>query len=520
MIKVYNTLTKTKEEFVPVTPGKVGIYLCGPTVYKPSHIGHMVGPVIFDTIKRYLVYSGYEVTLVINITDVDDKLIAEANERKMPMAAVAEEMTADYRANLNAMGVLENVDYFPKATEHLENIVKFVEGLVAKGIAYESAGDVYFDVGKFAEYGKLSHRSLDQMLGEGGGTADRKRTPFDFALWKSAKPGEPSWESPWGKGRPGWHIECSVMSKELLGKTFDIHGGGLDLVFPHHENEVAQSEALHGCVMARYWLHNGLMQASSEIGKVGGRKTRTAEEGDLASQEVGKISKSKGSSAFRDLLKQVPAETIRFFLLSSHYRRPIDYGMERLEETGKAMETFYRFFKRFKEVSGKSFYDLDCPKTRKDGDVKVEKTDLHAMPQGKLNEIRSDFLAAMDDDFNTGSAISFLFDAMRVLNNYIDGQEKINHARFPEDRLPTLIDGVVTFKELCTTLGLFLREPEEKSGADDALVGKLVGLLIDMRAEAKKAKDFQAADGIRNRLKEIGIMLEDRPGGKTDWSLG
>ena len=226
MLRVFNTLSRTKEEFQPVTPGKVGIYLCGPTVYKPCHIGHMVGPVIFDSIKRYLAYSGYETKWVVNITDVDDKLIAEANKRGVPMDAVAEEMTEDYKSNLAAMGV-DTVDDFPKATDYIDEIIEFTSDLIDKGFAYESEGDVYFEVAKFSEYGKLSNRTLDQMSGEGGGMADRKHSQFDFALWKSAKPGEPSWDSPWGKGRPGWHIECSVMSNSLLGETFDIHGAGL-----------------------------------------------------------------------------------------------------------------------------------------------------------------------------------------------------------------------------------------------------------------------------------------------------
>ncbi len=508
-MKVYNTLTKTKEEFVPVRPGHVGIYLCGPTVYKPSHIGHMVGPVIFDTVKRYLGYSGFQVRLVVNITDVDDKLIAESNARGIPMAAVAEEMTADYMANLKAMGVLENVDDFPKATGHIGNIVKFVEGLISKGFAYVSEGDVYFDVSQFDGYGKLSHRSLGDMQGEGGTAAGRKRTPYDFALWKGAKPGEPAWDSPWGKGRPGWHIECSVMSKEILGETFDIHGGGLDLVFPHHENEVAQSEALHGCPMAKYWLHNGLMQASSEVGKVGGRNTRSAEEGNIVSQEAGKISKSKGSSAFRDLLKQVPAETIRFFLLSSHYRRPIDYGMERLQEVGKGLETFYRFFKRFQKITGNSFYAIDFPKDRLAGD---------AGPfDPAVKELRTKFIESMDDDFNTGGAIGVLFDLVRTLNKSIDDDKLELTAN--EEQKATLVRNTTTLKELCATLGLFLAEPEEKSDGNDALSGKLMELLIELRADAKKAKNFTTADTIRDRLKTIGVVLEDRPGGKTDWSV-
>ncbi|MDZ7617820.1 MAG: class I tRNA ligase family protein, partial [Patescibacteria group bacterium] len=238
MIRVYNTLTKTKEPFEPVAPPKVGIYLCGPTVYKPSHIGHMVGPVIFDCIKRYLAYNGYDVTLVVNITDVDDKLINESNARGVPMPTLAEQMTADYMRNIAALGV-DVIDRFPLCTAHMADIIDLTQQLIDRGHAYASDGDVYFDVSKASEYGKLSHRPTDALMGDGGGMADRKRNAADFALWKSAKPGEPSWDSPWGPGRPGWHIECSAMSRALLGDTFDIHGGGLDLVFPHHENEVA-----------------------------------------------------------------------------------------------------------------------------------------------------------------------------------------------------------------------------------------------------------------------------------------
>ena len=347
-IKVYNTLSKQKEPLETVQPGKVGMYLCGPTVYKPSHIGHMVGPVIFDAIKRYLVYSGYDVTYVINITDVDDKLIAESNARGMSMAAVAEEMTADYMQNLAAMGV-DGVDRFPKATEHMDDIIDMTQTLIDKGFAYAvEGGDVYFEVAKDADYGKLSGRSIDAILGAGGEMGERKRSPADFALWKSAKSGEPAWDSPWGKGRPGWHIECSAMSRRYLGETFDIHGGGLDLAFPHHENEIAQSECCHGAPQARYWMHNGLMQASSEVGKVGGRNTRTADAGDAPdkeTQEAGKISKSKGAGPFSELLQEFSPETIRFFLLSTHYRRPIDYSEERLQEVGRGMETFYRFLR-------------------------------------------------------------------------------------------------------------------------------------------------------------------------------
>ena len=513
MIKIYNTLTKTKEDFTPVQPGKVGMYLCGPTVYKPSHIGHMVGPVIFDAIKRYLVYNGYDVTFVINITDVDDKLIAEANARNLPMAAVAEEMTADYMRNLEAMGVLNNIDHFPKATDYMRQIIDFTNDLIEKGFAYQSEGDVYFDVTKLSDYGKLSHRNIEQMLGEGGSTVEQKRSPCDFALWKSAKPGEPAWDSPWGKGRPGWHIECSVMSCSLLGETFDIHGGGLDLVFPHHENEIAQSEARHGCPMAKYWMHNGLMQASSEVGKVGGRNTRAAESGDLESQEAGKISKSKGANAFRDMLKEFAPENIRFFLLSSHYRRPIDFSIERIEQVGVGLETFYRFFKRYQRVTGSDFYEIRPATSREEGNRDPGTNPLLL----QTAELRTKFLETMDDDFNTGGAVGILFDLLRVLNKFVD-ENKLEEKSDPEKN-EILKQGTKILKELAQTLGLFLAPSGEKeTSGNSELVGRLMTLLIELRATARKSKDFATADKIRNDLTAMGITLEDRPGG-TEWSV-
>ncbi|MCC6126467.1 MAG: cysteine--tRNA ligase [Pirellulales bacterium] len=512
MLRVYNTLTKTKEPFETVEPGRVGMYLCGPTVYKPSHIGHMVGPVIFDAIKRYLVYSGYQVTWVVNITDVDDKLINESNARGMPMAKLAEEMTADYMRNITAMGV-DAIDHFPRCTATMPEIIRFAQDLIDKGFAYAAKGDVYFDVSKDKDYGKLSRRELEAMQGEGGGMAERKRNAADFALWKSAKPGEPAWDSPWGPGRPGWHIECSAMSKKILGETFDIHGGGLDLVFPHHENEIAQSECCHGRPMARYWMHNGLMQASDEVGKLGGRSTKPME-GDLAAQEAGKISKSKGSAPFSELLKRFPAEAIRFFLLSTHYRRPIDYSEARIAEVQTGMETFYRFLKRFERISGESFYALDAPRTRKASDFGPGDGPLL---QAVVAE-REKFLEAMDDDFNTGGGIASLFDLVRLLNKYADDEKLEDPAKREPAKLHQLKRGTQVFKEIAGALGLFRKPVEEKSTvADDGLTAKLMSLLIELRAEARKKKDFAAADRIRNGLAEIGVILEDRPSG-TEWS--
>jgi cysteinyl-tRNA synthetase len=346
--------------------------------------------------------------------------------------------------------------------------------------------------------------------------ADRKRSSFDFALWKSAKPGEPSWDSPWGPGRPGWHIECSAMSRRILGETFDIHGGGLDLVFPHHENEIAQSECCHGKPQARYWMHNGLMQASNEVGKIGGRNTQTLSAGDQEAQEAGKIGKSKGASAFSELLKTFPAETIRFFLLATHYRSPIDYSEQRLREVDSGLATFYRFFERYQRVTGKSFYELSPQSTRKSGDATPGEGELAAAT--KLH--REKFLKSMDDDFNTGAAIAELFDLVRTLNRFVDTQrlEDASAASTDSAALREFTSGAEVLRELCLTLGLFRRPAEQPKGGNDELVGKLMNLLIEVRADARKSKNFAAADKIRKSLAEIGIALEDRADG-TQWTI-
>src|SRR5256714_797223 len=325
-LRVYNTLSKEKEIFSPVRPGKVGIYLCGPTVYKSPHIGHMVGPVVFDAIKRYLQYKGYDVTWVVNITDVEDKLIDAAQKQNTTVQALAEKHTAEYHEALASLGI-SNIDKFPKASEHMGEIIDLCKRLIDKGAAYAADGNVWFDVTKDPDYGKLSNRRVeDQESGlrqlEGSG----KKNPADFALWKAAKAGEPSWDSPWGKGRPGWHIECSAMSMKYLGETFDIHGGGLDLMFPHHENELAQSECCTGKKFCRYWLHNGLMQGGKAAGKVGGGHDRHGDGLDREAQEAGKLAGSKGAASVKELFAKHQPETIRFFLLSTHYRSPIDFS--------------------------------------------------------------------------------------------------------------------------------------------------------------------------------------------------
>jgi cysteinyl-tRNA synthetase len=520
-IRVYNTLTRQKEPFQTVEPGRVGMYLCGPTVYAEAHIGHMVGPVIFDTIKRYLVYCGYQVTWVVNITDVDDKLIASSRKRGIPMSQVATEMTMDYLANLQSLGV-NQIDQLPRATDNMDEIILFIEELIEKGFAYASNGDVFFDVTRDPDYGQLSNRSADSQQGEGGEAAAKKRSAGDFALWKTAKPDEPSWSSPWGQGRPGWHIECSAMSRRILGKTFDIHGGGLDLVFPHHENELAQSRCCHGQPMVRYWMHNGLMRAG-QAGKVGGRSDREATANAAGDEGAdGKISRSKGAGGLARQIEHQTGERIRFFLLRSHYRSTILFNDEGLEEAGQALAAFYRLIQRYERIAGSPFYpvgnkdniqELEYAITRSDGDRRLQQaTGLLA----EVAELRRSYLEKMDDDFNTGGAVSDLFEMTRCINRFIDqhGLEQVS-TRTAEN-VRGLSQAMSVLRELAAILGLFIKPPRKSS--DDSSLATLDGLMqlvIAIRANARKNKDFATSDTIRDGLAGLGITLQDLKDGTT-----
>ncbi len=497
-IRVYNSLTRRKEDFQPWHPPKVGMYVCGPTVYMNSHIGHGVGPVIFDTIKRYLAFRGYDVTMVVNITDVDDRIIERARKENKPVEQLAREVEDDYKRNIARLGVV-NVDHFPRATEFIPRIIEFVKTLIARGHAYESGGDVYFDVASFPGYGKLSGRSVDELIaGARIAPGEHKRSPADFALWKASKPGEPAWDSPWGPGRPGWHIECSAMSMSLIGEQLDIHGGGLDLIFPHHENEVAQSESATGKPFAKYWMHNGLMQFSGE-----------------------KMSKSKGNIVtMTDLLARRSPELLRFLLLSTHYRRPIEFGDAHVDGVEKGLQAFYRFFERFERATGRTVYDV-APKLAEGA--------LEGALGAAAEKMRDDFLASMDDDFNTAGAVAAMFEALPAANSLLDAKsEKVSGAD-----AGTLEAFVATLRFLARLLGLFEKPVAKPSGLDDATAAKvralveslgessagapeaLVEKLIGMRAAARKAKDFARADAIRKGLAAAGITLEDRPAGTT-----
>lgn len=512
MLQVYNTLTRRKEPFPKLPSEHVTMYVCGPTVYKPSHIGHMVGPVIFDTVKRYLQYVGYSVRWVVNITDVDDKLIARAAQLGTTVPELAKRMTDDYFDCLKQLNVT-GVDAFPKATEHIDGMIRMIHTLIEKGYAYPAGGSVWFDVSKDEDYGKLCNRDPEQMA-EGGRIEPNphKRNPGDFALWKGAKPGEPpevTWNSPWGPGRPGWHIECSVMSTTLLGETIDIHGGGLDLKFPHHENELAQSESATGKTFARVWMHNGLLKLRSKEGKE-----------DKMAGSIGNVLN------VADALQHIRGEVLRFFILNTHYTSPIDLGVwdrekdpipTSIEAARKAFGTFERFAERYQRITGKAFHELAAP-TRA-GDP----------PPPPLAEFYHRFRHYMDDDFNTGGATSVLFELATFLNRTADSGKLEDTRKLDDETGQLFLRGAALLKELGQILGLFWSAPSSTHlGADDHIVSGLMQLLIDLRnnlrAEAKKIADkddplkkalFAQTDLIRQRLNELGIVLEDRPTGTT-----
>lgn len=484
-LRVYNSLTRQKEPFQTVQEGKVNIYLCGPTVYKSPHIGHMVGPVIFDAIKRYLTFKGYSVTWIVNITDVDDKLIEKAGELGVPMKDLAEKHTAEYHSVLASLGI-DQIDRFPKATEHMAEIISITQSLIDKGYAYVTDGNVWFDVARDSDYGKLTNRRVeDQEAGGRQTEGSGKRSPADFALWKAAKPGEPAWPSPWGEGRPGWHIECSAMSMKYLGDTLDIHGGGLDLQFPHHENELAQSESCTGKPFARYWMHNGLTRI----------KTKAAS-GEWKDE---KMSGSIGNVvSARQLVEQFGPELVRYFLLSTHYRRPIEFTDEVLDNCKKAYSVFTRLFER------------------------VERLGASIAPAaGPLMEeaaaYRQRFVDMMDDDFNSAGAIAVLHEFAGSINSFIEKNslEKSKDA----SGVAAARAAIESLKDLGHLLGLFRFAAEASTasrGEEAQLVDELMKLFIRVRADARKGKNFATADGIRKGLAEIGITLEDRADG-TVW---
>lgn len=460
MLKIYDTLTQTKREFKPIDEGKVRMYVCGITIYDYSHIGHARTFVSFDVITRYLRFIGYDLTYVRNITDIDDKIIARANENGEDFKQVTARFEKIMHEDFAALGMAPP-DIEPKATDSIAEIIEIIENLIENGFAYQGEnGDVYYNVPKFADYGKLSKQNLDALqAGERVGVATDKQSTMDFVLWKMAKPGEPSWPSPWGEGRPGWHIECSAMSKKCLGENFDIHGGGSDLQFPHHENEIAQSEAANGCTFANTWIHTGMVQ-------------------------VDKVKMSKSLNNFftiRDVLKEFRAETIRYFMLSSHYRSQLSYGEDNLESANSALERLY---------------------------LSLRNIDLSNLPAiDKNNLLVRRFENAMNDDFNTPEAVAVLFELAKELNRgkKVGGEDSRQLAAM-------LI-------QLGGVLGILQQNPEEyltSSAGGDKQDDALIEQLIIDRNQARSDKNWTRADEIRDQFIQMGIVLEDKDG-KTSW---
>jgi cysteinyl-tRNA synthetase len=482
-LRVYNTMTHKKEELILLQKGRIGMYACGVTVYDLCHVGHARSAVVFDVIYRYLRYKGYDVTYVRNFTDVDDKIINRAQEEGVGTEEIATRYIEEFYTDMGALGLLPPT-VEPKATEHIPEMIALVQQLIERGHAYAVDGDVYFAVESFPEYGKLSKRSLDEMqAGARVEVDEKKRNPLDFALWKAAKPGEPSWQSPWGEGRPGWHIECSAMSQKYLGDTLDIHGGGKDLIFPHHENEIAQAEGATGRPFVRYWLHNGFVNIDKE-----------------------KMSKSLGNFlTIKEIVKSYHPEAVRFFLLSRHYRSPVDYSTEGMEDARRNLERFYQTLARIDEI---------IVQTKESDSVSEGLSPEEMAVYRRAEEFTTHFEEAMDDDFNTAVAIAVLFELSHDLNRLL--QDPSPHA--PQ----VLQKGKEAFAVAGEVLGIFQEDPQaflekERQRKVQALTltSEEIDKLITERNEARKNKNWGRADEIRDQLASQGIILEDGPQGTT-----
>ncbi len=460
-LRVYNTLTREKSDFSPIEEGKVRMYVCGPTVYDSAHVGHAMSAMVFDVVRRYLIYLGYDVHYVMNFTDVDDKIIDRAKRLGVDPIELAEKYIEEYKKNLEDLNILPPTEH-PRATNEIDAIIKMVERLIDKGAAYEVDGDVYFRVEKAKDYGKLSGRKLEEMNAGSRIRVDiRKENPMDFAVWKAAKKGEPAWDSPWGPGRPGWHIECSAMNLQHLGDQIDIHGGGNDLIFPHHENEIAQSEAITGKPFARYWMHNGMLQLKGE-----------------------KMSKSTGNLIpINEFLEDHSGDVMRLMVISSHYRSPLTFNDEVIEANERALERLLSAIKPAMEGASGAPAEIT---------QKLEE---------QVEITRKGFHDSMDEDFNTAGALGYLFDLARM----------INQARSEGATAKELVNAQDLFKELTGVLGLKLETSEKAASSADAFID----LLLDLRQELRAKKEYQLSDRIRDELAEMNVIIEDTPQGST-----
>jgi cysteinyl-tRNA synthetase len=470
--RVFNTLTRGKEDLAPLHAREVRMYVCGVTVYDLSHIGHGRSAIVFDVMRRYLKHRGHAVKFIKNFTDIDDKIIRKANQEGVSAQEISERYIEEYRTDMASLGVAP-ADIEPKATEHVPQMIALIERLIAKGVAYPVEGDVYFEVRRFPGYGKLSGKNLEELqAGARVEVDERKRDPMDFALWKATKPGEPSWKSPWGQGRPGWHIECSAMAMQYLGEVLDVHGGGEDLIFPHHENEIAQSEAATGKPFARYWLHNGFVNLAAE-----------------------KMSKSLGNTlTIKDLVRRHDPEALRLYLLGTHYRHPLEFGDERIVEAGRALARLRSLKDEADRIASRG-------------------TPAPGPDHGLFDEVaahRARFEAAMDDDFNTPQALGVLFDLARVLHG---AREQVAQGTAGAG---AFLLGVGELVMLARVLGLL--EGARKEAAVDPQLKARIESLVYLRQEARRQRDFGEADRLRDELARLGVIIEDTRDGTT-WKL-
>ena len=482
-MKLYNTITNKIEEFKTIEENKVKMYVCGPTVYNYIHLGNARPIVVFDTLARYFEHKGMEVEFVQNFTDVDDKIINKSMEEGTSASEVSEKYIKYFFEDISKLNILESVKR-PKVTENMAEIIEIIQKLIDNGFAYEKNGDVYFEVKKYKDYGKLSNQKIEELeLGARIDVSEIKKNPVDFALWKKKKDGEPFWESPWGQGRPGWHIECSAMAKKYLGDTFDIHGGGQDLVFPHHENEIAQSKCAYHGNFANYWLHNGFIQINGD-----------------------KMSKSLGNFfLLREILEKFSGNVVRLFILSTHYRKPINFSFENMEDTKKALQNIVKSINKFEDI------------VKKCKNEKIENIKNSEFSQ-KIDEFDKKFEEAMDEDMNTPQALATIFDQIRETNKFISTNENEFSTIYYEikksyDSLKEKIENV---------FGIAIEVEnavKEEEGENMELTKKLIELLIKLRSEARSEKNFKLSDEIRDELKALGVEIKDNKDGSTDYNL-
>ena len=488
-MRFYNTMSNKIEEFETIEKGKVKMYVCGPTVYNYIHLGNARPIIVFDTLARYFKYRGYDVTYIQNFTDVDDKIIKRANEEGISVKEVTEKYIKGFFEDIEPLNISDDI-VRPKVTENIPEIIEIIKKLINEGFAYEKDGNVFFEVKKFEEYGNLSNQKIDELeIGARVDIMEEKNNPLDFALWKRKKEGEPYWDSPWGQGRPGWHIECSAMAKKYLGDTFDIHGGGQDLVFPHHENEIAQSRCAYHGNFANYWLHNGFIQVNGD-----------------------KMSKSLGNFfLLREILGKFPGNVVRLFILGTHYRKPINFSMDNMEDSRKTLKNIITSMNNFSEIiekfSGKGSHEGEVSDNTGNNSTNEFKE--------KVNELDKKFMEAMDEDMNTPQALAVIFDQIKETKKFsvnISNGEEAEALNYSYNSLRKKLEEVLGIM-------LFMEDENKNFKNNDKLTGNLIELLIKLRADARKEKNFKLSDEIRDNLKELGIEIQDNKDGTTGYTI-